>query len=265
LAFQRLFGSGVPTSPGVDPARALARDKSVLDFLKGDLDRLSRRIPSAERPKLDSHLDGLREIERSLQTPTPVGGAMVPTGIDALPPDTSAVHDKIVDNHFKIIKAAFQFDLTRVVTFSYATGNSYVELDKFLNTGTINGATHAITHEEAGRDSSRLLTILKWYTDRTAKFMQDLATTPDLDGTSSILDNTVVVLFAETSQFHEHENIPLVIFGGQKLGIPGNRVLHYANRYTNDLWPTLSPIFGVNLPEFGDTALNKGHLQGLVV
>ena len=192
-------------------------------------------------------------------------GAMVPTGITALAADTSAVHDKIIDNHFKIIKAAFQFDLTRVVTFSYATGNSYVELDKFLNTGTINGATHAITHEEAGRDSSRILQIQRWYIDRTAKFIQELAMTPDLDGTSSMLDNTVVVLFAETSQFHEHENIPLIIFGGQKLGIPGNRVLRYTGRWTNDLWPTLSPIFGVTLPEFGDTALNKGKLQGLVV
>ena len=266
LAFQRLFGGGAPAPMGVDPAHAVAQEKSVLDFLKGDLDRLYRRIPTVERPKLDSHLDAIREVERSVQAPGSMPtGAMVPTGITALAADTSAVHDKIIDNHFKIIKAAFQFDLTRVVTFSYATGNSYVELDKFLNTGTINGATHAITHEEAGRDSSRILQIQRWYMDRTAKFIQELAMTPDLDGTTSMLDNTVVVLFAETSQFHEHENIPLIIFGGQKLGIPGNRVLRYTGRWTNDLWPTLSPIFGVTLPEFGDAALNKGKLQGLVV
>lgn len=265
LTFQRLFGGGVPASPGVSPEHALAQDKSVLDFLKGDLERLSRRIPAAERPKLDSHLDALREVERSLQAPVAIGAAQPPTGIEPLAADTSANHGKIIGNHFKLIKAAFQFDLTRVVTFSYATANSYVELDKFLDTGTINGATHAITHQEAGKDSSRLLTILKWYTERTAQFIQELATTPDLDGTSTLLDNTVVVFFAETSQFHEHENIPLVIFGGQKLGIVGNRVLHYKKRWSNDLWPTLAPIFGVNLPEFGDAGLNRGKLQGLVV
>jgi hypothetical protein len=265
LAFQRLFGDGVTAPMGVDPAKLLAQDKSVLDFLKGDLDRLYQRIPSAEKPKLDSHLDALREIERTLVTPAKVGGtAMAPTGITALPADTSAVHDKIVDNHFKIIKAAFQFDLTRVVTFSYATGNSYVELDAFLNSGMIHGATHAITHEEAGQDSTRILLIQQWYMNRTAQFIADLAATPDIDG-SSMLDNTVVVLFAETSQFHEHENIPLVIFGGQKLGIPGNRVLHYPGRWTNDLWPTLSPIFGVTLNGFGDAQFNRGKLPGLVV
>jgi hypothetical protein len=266
LAFQRLFGGGVTAPMGVDPAKLIAQDKSVLDFLKGDLDRLYRRIPTAEKPKLDSHLDALREIERTLVTPTkmPGGTAMVPTGITALPADTSAVHDKIIDNHFSIIKAAFQFDLTRVVTFSYATGNSYVELDAFLKSGTINGATHAITHEEAGRDSKRILAIQKWYMDRTAKFIADLAATTDVDG-SSMLDNTVVVLFAETSQFHEHENIPLAIFGGQKLGIPGNRLLRYKNRWTNDLWPALAPIFGVALNSFGDAEFNKGKLPGLVV
>jgi hypothetical protein len=265
LAFQRLFGGGAPAAPGVSPQQAIAEDKSVLAFLEGDLQKLYQRIPAAEKPKLDSHLDALHEIERSLQGPA-VTGAMVPTGIEALAPDTSANHGKIIDNHFKIIKAAFQFDLTRVVTFSYATGNSYVELDAFRGTNTIHGAVHAITHEEAGRDSSRLLEILQFYTDRTAQFINELATTPDLDGTSMLLDNTVVVFFQETSQFHEHENVPLIVFGGQKLGIPGNRVLHYPGRYSNDLWPTLAPIFGVNnITTFGDAELNKGKLQGLVV
>src|SRR5262249_19017304 len=129
LAFQRLFGGGAPAMTGVDPARALAMQKSVLDFLKGDLDRLNKRIPTAEQPKLQSHLDAYRELERSLQTPTPVVGAKVPVGITQLTPDTSANHGKVIDYHFQIIKAAFQFDLTRVITFSYATGNSYVELD----------------------------------------------------------------------------------------------------------------------------------------
>jgi hypothetical protein len=265
LTFQRLFGGGAAMSPAASPELALARERSVLDFLKGDLERLSRRIPATERAKLDSHLDALREVERSLQAPAVVGSALPPSGIEPLAADTSANHAKIVDNHFKLIKAAFQFDLTRVVTFSYASANSYVELDKFLNTGTIGGATHAITHQEAGKDSARLLTILRWYTERTAQLIQELATTPDLDGTSTLLDNTVVVFFSETSQFHEHENIPLVIFGGQKLGIPGNRVLHYKQRWSNDLWPTLSPIFGVNLQSFGDAGLNQGKLQGLVV
>jgi hypothetical protein len=264
LAFERLFGGGAPMDPSVTPEQVLAENKSVLDFLKGDLERLSLRVPTAERPKLDSHRDALSEIERSLETPV-VSGAMVPTGIEPLPVDSSANHGKVIDNHLKIIKAAFQFDLTRVVTFSYATGNSYVETDAFGGTTGTNGAVHAITHEEAGQDSSRILEIERFYTSRTATFIQELATTPDIDGTSMLLDNTVVVFFAETSQFHEHTNIPLIVFGGQKLGIPGNRVLHYKDRWTNDLWPALAPIFGVNLPVFGDDNLNKGALPGIVV
>jgi hypothetical protein len=38
----------------------------VLDFVKGDLDRLGKRLPGQQRPKLENHLTALREYEQSL-------------------------------------------------------------------------------------------------------------------------------------------------------------------------------------------------------
>jgi hypothetical protein len=46
------------------------RRKSVLDFVRADLGRLSPRLPADERPRLERHLESLRELERSLSNPS---------------------------------------------------------------------------------------------------------------------------------------------------------------------------------------------------
>ena len=79
-----------------------------------------------------------------------------------------------------------------------------------------------------------------------------------------LTDNTLVVFWSEVSQFHQHNNIPLAIFGGESLGLQHNRVLRYDERYTNDLWTSLSPLFGVDMPSFGSEDLNAGPLPELV-
>ena len=68
---------------------------------------------------------------------------------------------------------------------------------------------------------------------------------------SSVLDNTVVVLWSETSEAHAHEGIPVMLFGGRRLGLRGGRCLRYGGRPSNNLWATLAPLFGVTLDKFG--------------
>src|SRR5262249_33090952 len=71
-AFDVLFRSMLV---GDDPAaQAEARrqqrlGKSVLDFLRGDVDRLRQRVAPAERLKLDQHMAALRDVEKQLAAP----------------------------------------------------------------------------------------------------------------------------------------------------------------------------------------------------
>ena len=101
-----------------------------------------------------------------------------------------------------------------------------------------------------------------WYCDLVAKLVLDLQATPDTDGTS-LLDNTMVVLFSEVGQYHEFNNIPVVLFGGSKLGLKGGRCLHYSGRTPADVWTAISGAFQNPIDTFGDAQYNQGPLPEL--
>src|SRR5262249_46723476 len=177
-----------PNPGGQEAAmRALAREKSVLDFLKGDLARLNQRLPTDQRPKLDSHLSSLLEFERTLVAPSADAGAptvMVPPPPDMVMSNVSANHPKIVDQFFQIIKVAFQLDLTPVVTIMFASANSQIVLPGIAG---LTKGIHPTAHDYA---AAPLTQATAWYCGIVAKFVNDLAGLKDADG-SSVLDNTL--------------------------------------------------------------------------
>jgi hypothetical protein len=258
--YNRLFSSLVPASTGGDQKaaldKALAREKSVLDFVGGDLARLNQRLPVAQRPKLDEHLAGLRELERTLDRPVVAG--TLPGPPEVVVPNISTNHKKIVDQYMALIKLAFQFDVTRVITFMYASGNSQVSLGDFMP-GYAVGALHRLAH---AFKAPALTQATRWYCQLTAAFINDLAAVKEADG-SSLLDSTMVPFFSEVGQYHEHNDVPFALFGGKKFGLTGGRCLTYPGRAPNDVWVPVAKAFGVDLKTFGDPALNAGPLPEL--
>jgi Protein of unknown function (DUF1552) len=255
--FGELF-KGISTEKA-DPAAiqlAMEQEGSVLDFLKGDLARLSAQLPADQRPKLDSHLDAIRELEASLQAPSLGAGITIPAPPDAVAPNVSANHSKLLSQYFALVKLAFQLDLTRVVTFMFATGNSQVVLP---NISGLTTGIHPTAHNYA---AAPLTLVTAWYCDVVAKFLTDLQTAKESDG-SNVLDNTIVVLSSEVGQYHEHNNIPFVLFGGSKLGLKGGRCLHYSGRSPNDVWTAIASALGAPIASFGDAAYNQGPLPEL--
>src|SRR6185436_19202606 len=81
-AYARYFGSFTPAAPSGGPPkpdlaaeRLLMRRKSALDFVRADLDRLTKRLPGDERVRLERHLESLRDLERQLAPSAGGGGA----------------------------------------------------------------------------------------------------------------------------------------------------------------------------------------------
>ncbi|HEY0711508.1 MAG TPA: DUF1552 domain-containing protein, partial [Polyangia bacterium] len=68
--YARFFSAGTLPPPGADPTAyardRLARRRSVLDLVKGDLGRLRPQLPALERRKLESHETALRDLETRL-------------------------------------------------------------------------------------------------------------------------------------------------------------------------------------------------------
>ena len=113
-----------------------AVDQSVLDFLSADLNRLRPRLPSSRLPKVDGYLDALRDFGTS------IGQCQAPS-LPALPQydgyasQNETQYLEVCRQQALLVKTAFQCDLTRVVSLTFATGESAIQFKNVLPAGTI--------------------------------------------------------------------------------------------------------------------------------
>jgi hypothetical protein len=263
LTFERLFGAIDPSDADA-LARARAKNASVLDFIDGDLQRLRQLAPAAERDKLDAHADAIRQLEQSLDGLTECASGDPP--ID--PPDSDTHTDvaAVGAAQLAILRAALQCDLTRVVTFMWTPGASSVQFEG-LYEGMNLFQHHSLSHQnlDDATVQQNMGAIDRWYSERTAEFLQSLADTPDFDGSGSVLDNSLVLYLSEVSVgwTHSFDEMPMVLFGGRNLGLEGGRILDFGGRPTNDLWLSIAPVFGVDLGQLGAEGQSSGPLPGL--
>jgi Protein of unknown function (DUF1552) len=316
-AFKNYFASGVMSMSPTDLARVTAQNKSVLDFAMGGLTGLQGQLPKSQLPKIQTHLEAIRQLETNLaasaasgMTCTPPsfpGGPLTPaTGMFSQPsPQGGYMNVGQLDvqtypmwqQHKEIIKTMFLCDLTRVVSFSFAYGNSGIHFQngvfndpalagkyKDPNGNAISDPNghHDISHGVGPGAGDAQYIIDKYYCDRTAELLAELAATPDLGG-GTLLDNTLVVFWSEVSDGNGHGavDMPVVLFGGKFLKLKGGSFLQlgatangqfspggkYAKGpapYMSDLWVTTAQAWGYGaLTAYGDPLWNTGPIAGL--
>ena len=309
-AFSRLFAGALPS--GSDMATNLAQEISVLDFMRADLSRLEKLVPASEKPKLLAHADSIRQLEISIrasvtasprscappamppnfpQTGTGYGQSRL-TGVDYYDPNdaTNHPHQALGRLHLAIIKTAFQCDLLRVATFSWASATSWVYFPTTFDGATLPSSGPANPHNPPlsvnplanPAIQGWAAAIDRFYSRETSLAIQEFAATPDLDG-KTLLDNTVIPYISEQGRRWDHSltNVPLLVFGGDNTRLKGGTFLKVndghlpmqtgpatvggtGNRPFNDFWLALMPIFGVTLTALGTPAQYTGALPGLV-
>jgi hypothetical protein len=265
--FRRLFGSLAPD------AAALARNRrqSVLGFVKADLTRVRTQLPAEFRGDLDVYETAIREVERSLEAAAPPAAACtVPAAPGtALEPGYDAPStERVAAAQFRLVSAAFACDLTRVVTFQWATGASNLQFDATALGGGVGGTSNHHETSHSGSASARAIIAAteRWYAQRTAAFIQQLADAADPAGGGRLIDNTLVWYLNEVADGlgHTHNDYPFVLFGGNGVGLrTRGRILDVSGqgRTSNDVWSALAPSFGTTLGPFGTAA--SGALPGL--
>jgi hypothetical protein len=259
-AFMNYFAKSTMGLTPAQIARMAAQNKSVLDFANGGLANLQNQVPQSQLPKIQAHLDAIRQLETNLAasltapacTPpaTPTGGWLMPTvdtlstvnpgagnGADFAPLDKE--HYSMWEQNKEIIKTMFQCDLTRVVSFSFGYGNNAVHFKNvFTGTGPLAGkyldltgnpisnpnGHHDISHSVG--DFNAHYIIDKFYCDMTAELLAEMDKTMDLDG-NTLLDNTLVVFWNEASNGNAHGavDMPVLLFGGKFLKMKGGSFL----------------------------------------
>jgi uncharacterized protein DUF1552 len=213
--FERLFGEG---GGGQARLKQLRLDRSLLDSVSEDLERLKRSVGTADRRTVDDYLDAVRDVEQRIQqteqraasSPEAPAG---PLGI----PDTFEEHATLM---FDLLLLAYQADITRVSTFQIGRELS-LRSYPFLG---VPEAHHDISHHgERPEAMEKCTRINEYHMKFFAGFIDRMAATPDGDG--SLLDHSMIVFGASmgNSNVHSPHNLPIAILGGGRGQLKSNR------------------------------------------
>lgn len=293
-AFDHLFAGFVV---GDDPAalaaaaRARARGMSLIDFVKGDIDRMVPRLAPREQRKLEQHLDSLRELEKQFEavgesSTCTVPGAPNPSAFPSLrrynggEPYFQAISEAFID----VLAQAMACDITRFGTL-FLNDLSFDGNPYGFNADNHGGIAHTYSSAPPGQrpnsgegDPSTwvpLAQLNKYNYGQIARLMQRL----DEYG---VLDSTLIYASSDMGNpaFHSTRNVPTLLAGGVNGRFRmGRRLLPahdcppdnvwcepYDARPNNRLLVSIAQAFGVEIDAFGTQpgGADQGTLDGLV-
>jgi hypothetical protein len=274
VAFANIFGSAM--MPGTDPAtfaRRAAQDKSVLDSVIGDIQRMQSLVPVAQRPKLDAQLTAIRSLEARISSMPPPGMIVPPTlktepttGQNGATAD-EARHQTLIANMLEIIRCAFLSDLTRVASMSFAPVINPLRPITFCpNPGfTFSGDGGSLASSAYNTDVAEAKgEVAAFYLQSLADMLKNMSNTPE--GPGSLLDNTFGACFTEFREGStiERRRNPLLLFGGKFLRLnAGQYLVQSPSVYVNDVWASALTAWGQPTTVFGDPQYGKGAISGL--
>ena len=218
VVFERLFGDGGSTA---DRQSEFKKDRSILDAITGDLARLQREVGAGDQARVTQYLEAVRAIERRIQLSeqkdTELPELERPVGI----PESYQEHVKLM---FDLTSLAYQVDMTRVFTFMLGrelNGRAYPEIG-------IPDSHHGLSHHRYDLEKlAQLAKINTYHVSLFTHFLDELANTPDGDG--SLLDHSLLMYGASLSDSnkHSHFDLPLLLVGGGAGQLKGGRHLQY--------------------------------------
>jgi uncharacterized protein DUF1552 len=246
VVFERLFGDG-----STDTLRRARREQSLslLDSVMGDVNALNKKIPSADRSRVEQYLNDLREIERRIekagqQVSSDLNVPAAPTGV----PKDFEEHIKLM---YDLWVLAWQADLTRVTTLLMA---------KELSNGVypksgIRDAFHILSHHSNIRENMDKFAVLNRYHMTVFTYLlEKLKATPDGDG--NLLDHSIVLYgsaMADANQ-HNHAPLPIILAGAASGRLKGGRHIRNPKDTTmSNLLLAVLDKLGVQRETFGDS------------
>lgn len=248
LVFERLVGD--PDAARLDPetaARRARQRRSLLDLVGEEARALQGALSRPDRERLGEYLEGVRELERRLaRAEAPEEGA--PAAPARRTPRDLGEHARLLAD---LIAFALQGDRTRVVTFmlgNAGSNRSYRELEA-------PEGHHDLSHhgQDAGKQA-KLARINRFHVQLLAHLLERLASARE--GEAALLDRTLVLYGSGLGDGdrHDHEDLPILLAGGQALGVRGGRHQEHAlDTPLANLHLTLLGKLGVAASAFGDS------------
>ena len=250
LVFERLFGKGADGEVGKEEKLRRARQqRSILDFVLEDAQRLHRQLGRNDQQKLDEYLTAVRETERRIENAEKFAAAQPDMAKPSGVPKDYKDHIRL---HYDLLALSFQTDSTRISSFMMAHDGSN---RSFRDIGVPDGH-HNISHHGNNKDKlDKIAKIDRFYVEQFGYFLGKLKAMKDSDG-RSVLDNSMIVYgcgIADGNR-HNHYDLPILLAGrgGGKLQ-PGRHLDFEGEVPLSNLYLTMLDKMGVNAMKHGDS------------
>jgi hypothetical protein len=248
MVFENLFGEG-----GTPEERAARQkmNRSILDWISHDANRLKRGLGAADRTRLDAYLDDVREVERRIQRIEKYNASGEARALPAAPlgvPDSYEEHLKLM---FDLQVLAFMTETTRVSALKMSRDVS----GRVWPESGVKTPFHPCSHHgETPAKVAEFAKLNRYHVSLIPYFLEKLKNTPDGDG--SLLDHSMVLYGSPMGDgnVHNHKRVPLFLAGHANGKLKGN--LHVR---TPDSTPmanvllTMLHKLGVDVKSFGDS------------
>jgi hypothetical protein len=247
--FEQLFGAG-----GTPEQRAerLATDRSILDWVMGEMNGLRRDLGAADQHRLDLYTTNIRELEQRIQRIEAQNSSGSEREIPEAPvgvPDDFAEHMRLM---FDLQVLAFMSDSTRVFSFKMGRDASPRVYPESGSDSPYHAASHHGGREERVRDFAKINT---YHVSMLPYFLDKLAEVSEGDGT--LLDKTMIMYGSAMadSNLHNHIRCPLFLVGGANGLVQGeNHIRATPGTPMANVFLSLLHKLGVNdIEAFGDS------------
>lgn len=200
-----LTGGFTPDSVSEEErARRERAGQSVLDFVLDQANEVQGRLGAQDKVKLDQYMSSVRALERRI-----VG---LPSNTCELPAEPGG--DLDYAERFALMLDlqlfALQCDLTRIVTFMFATSFG----PGGMPWAGVPDDYHNLTHDERGGDNyEKILRCIDWEMQQIAAFIARLKAVPEENG--SLLDNMALCISSDVGRGarHNHDRLPVLLAG----------------------------------------------------
>ena len=263
VIFDRFFGV---TSDSVDSQRSsLQRTGSMLDRVLEHSRSVRRKLGKYDQKKFDEYLASVRQIEKGverskqwLEIPKPRVDE-VGLSLDA----DDSTPQELIQTMYDLMFLAFQTDSTRVATYQLGNMNGATSIaGKFPQLLGLGKNMHGLAHGGAkGKGGEELG---KWHqllADQMARFLTRLKSTEEGDGT--LLDHTIVLYGSSNSQTHRNANYPLMLAGGDRLGLNHGQLIKSDEKTPlSNVYLTVLNQLDIQASSFADSTATVNELTG---
>jgi hypothetical protein len=262
-AHRSLFGDAAGAPGEIDTL--LLERRSVIDLVKAELDDLGRIAGTAQKRKVDLHLEALRQMENGL-----IGAGASMSG-DCMPPGGVFSMSSQANENFPAVGRA----QTELLIAGLACGFSRVGTIQWSHTVSptvpswlgISEGHHSLSHMSDGNDVGvgQFVAAERWFAEQFLHLVQRLDSLPEPTGEGTMLDNSVVLWAKEMgdSRLHVCESVPFVIAGSGCGFFTTGRTVRAPGQSHNKLLVSICRAMGLDNATFGNPMHGTGELEGL--